>query len=121
MAAATSKLTVNAFPSGGDNPQKQYVAYGTCALSTSGTYSTNGVPVNWMALYNPDGSVFQPQVSASQTTPIVAYFTSLTGGANGSTAVYSYLYDQTHNTLRIFAGAVELANAATIVVDTIGF
>jgi hypothetical protein len=40
---------------------------------------------------------------------------------NGATAVYSYVYDSVHNSLRIYAGATELANNAAIVVDTIVF
>jgi hypothetical protein len=122
MATATSKLTVNAFPSGVDNTQKQYVIYGTCALSSGGTYITNGIPLNWMTLFNPDGSVFQPQVSASQTTPIVAYFVSAIGGVETATpALQSYIYDGVHNTLRIYEGSAEVGSGSAIVADTISF
>jgi hypothetical protein len=122
MAAATATLNVNAFPKGVDNTQKQYVVYGTCALSGGGTYVTNGIPLNWLALTSPEGGTFSPQVSASQTTPIVAYFTSLIGGVQTATpALQSYVYDQVHNTLRIYNGSIEVLNGAAIAVDTIGF
>lgn len=122
MAAATATLTINAFPKGVDNTLSQQILFGVCALSASGTYiNPNGIPVSWSALKNPDGSSFQADIGPSTTVPIIAYFTSSTGGVNGATAVYSYIYDSVHNSLRIYAGAAELANNAAIVVDTITF
>src|ERR1700749_929595 len=121
MAAATSKLVVNAFPQGVDNTQRQQVVYGTIQLSASGTYSTNGVPITWV-FFNPDGSSFVPAISAQTNDPIVAYFTSALGGvqaSGGGTGLQSYIYDSVHNTLRIYGGSTELTNAGAITVDTI--
>ena len=122
MAAATSKLVVNAFPLGVDNTQRQQVVYGTIQLSSGGTYiNPNGIPISWV-FFNPDGSTFYPAISAQTTDPIVAYFTSAIGGVQTATpALQSYIYDSVHNTLRIYNGSVEVLNAAAIAVDTIQF
>ena len=122
MATATATLTVNAFPKGVDNTVSQQVLYGTCALSSGGTYATNGIPLNWAAIKNPDGSSFTPTFGPQTTVPIVAYFTSAIGGVQTTTpALQSYIYDNVHNSLRIYNGSVEVANAAAIAVDTITF
>jgi hypothetical protein len=121
MAAATSKLVVNAFPNGLTSSTSQFSVFGTLQLSAGGTYvNPNGIPVSWQ-FFNPDGSVFPAPYGPQTTDPIVAYFTSATGGVNGATAVYSYVYDSVHNSLRIYAGATELGSGAAIVVDTIVF
>src|ERR1700761_2750012 len=124
MAAATSKLVVNAFPLGVDNTQRQQVVYGTIQLSSGGTYvNPNGVPITWV-FFNPDGSSFVPAISAQTNDPIVAYFTSALGGvqaSGGGTGLQSYIYDSVHNTLRIYGGSTELTNAGAITVDTITF
>jgi hypothetical protein len=121
MAAATSKLVVNAFPYGVTNDQSQQILYGTIQLSSGGTYVTNGVPISWQ-FFNPDGTVFTPAFGPQTTDPITVYFTSLIGGVQTATpALQSYLYDSVHNTLRIYNGSLEVLNNAAIAVDTIGF
>lgn len=121
MAAATSKLVVNAFPLGFTTDTSQSIVYGTCQLSAGGTYLTNGVPISWV-FFNPDGSVFTAPYGPQTTDPIVAYFTSAIGGVLCVTpaGLQSYIYDSVHNTLRVWAGT-ELANGAAITADTITF
>jgi hypothetical protein len=114
-------LTINAFPLGVDNTQAQQVLYGTVTIT--GTYVTNGVPVNWNAMKNPDGSTFQPSIGPSTNDPIVVYFSSSIGGVQTVTppGLQSYIYDSVHNSIRIYGGSTELANAAAITADTIVF
>lgn len=115
MAVAVATLTVDAYPNGVDNTQRRQVLNGVCALSGPGvnTYPPNGVPLPWTALVDGNaGGSFIPQTSKTQ--PIVAFFYSKLGSGLG------YVFDQTHNTLRIFNGGTELG-AVAIPADTIGF
>jgi hypothetical protein len=114
MAAATATLTVAAYPNGVDNTQRRQILNGTCALSAGGTYVTNGIPTNWNALVDGNGGGrFIPLTTKSQPAQ-ASFFSEVAGG-------YGYVYDQTHNTLRIFSGGTELTNGAAITADTIGF
>ena len=121
MAAATSKLVVNAFPYGSTTSQSQTTLFGTLQLSVGGTYVTNGVPISWQ-FFNPDGSTFPAPYGPQTTDPIVAYFTSAIGGVicAAPAGLQTYIYDNVHNTLRIYANT-ELANNAAITADTITF
>lgn len=115
MAVAVATLTVAAHPNGVDNTQRRQILNGICALSGPGvnTYPPNGVPLPWTSLLDGgSGGRFTPQTSLAQ--PIVAFFFSELGSGLG------YVYDQTHNTLRIFSAGTELA-AVAIPADTIGF
>lgn len=112
MATATAALTVNAYPNGVDNTQRHQILFGLLALNAGGTYATNGVPFTWKFL-SAEGGSFIPNFSA--TSPVWATFVSQAGGT------YQYLYDPVHGTIRIYQAGVELANAAAITADTIGF
>jgi len=120
MAAATATLKVDVFPKGVDNTQRRTIIHGICALSAGGTYVTNGIPLNWGTMQdanlNNTTNFIIPNVGPTQTQPDPAYFFSKTGATG-----YTYVYDGTHNTLRIWNGGTELANAASITADTIGF
>ena len=117
MAAATSILTVNAYPIGVDNTNHQTIVYGKCVLSTGGTYVTGGIPITWSGSPADGGaSKFIPPNSTG--LPFVAYFYSLSGATG-----YTYIYNTTVSppTLRIYNAGTELANAGAITADTIGF
>jgi hypothetical protein len=118
MANATATLTVNPWPKGLDQTQLRAIVYGICALLTGGTYTTNGIPINWGAMQ--DGNFnnlppFQGNWGPLQTQPQDAWFYSALDGA------YQYNFDKTHNTLRINSGGTELANGAAITADAINF
>jgi hypothetical protein len=87
-------------------------------------YVTSGLPLVWSGTglldgnFTPNGP-FIGNWGPTQTQPVYATFFSLGGLA--SEPGYSYLFDTTNNTLRIFSGATELANAANITADNIGF
>lgn len=114
MAVAVATLTVAAYPNGVDNTQRRQILNGICAMSGPGvnTYPANGVPLPWSAMLSAEGGPFIPLTTKSQ--PIVAFFFSELGSGLG------YVYDQTHNTLRIFSAGTELG-AVAIPADTIGF
>lgn len=127
MAEAVATLSVNPYPKGLDQTQLRAVIYGTCSLSAGGTYATNGIPLNWTGVTvsgTPalqDGNFnntapFLGNWGPLQTQPQDAWFYSSTAASG-----YSYVYDTVHNTLRIFSGGTELANAAAITADTIHF
>lgn len=116
MAAAVATLTPYAHPYGTDNTNRRAYIYGACSLSGGGTYVTNGIPLAWNGMTDATGQKFiLPNVSPQQTQPQEAYFYSALGSG------YGYVFDKTHNTLRIFNGGTELANAAAITADTINF
>lgn len=121
MAAATATLTVNAYPNGVDNTQRRQILNGKCVLSAAGTYPANGVPVSWGAMV--DGNAGGPFIPASSTdVPIPGtpqFYSQIGAAADGKN--YSYAYDATHGTLRIFLGGTELTTGNVPAVDTIGF
>lgn len=112
MANATATLTLNPHPYDKDETLRRELLYGTCALSASGTYQTNGVPLTWTFTSATGG---QALFLSTQTQPSEACFYSVLGGG------YNYVFDKTHDTLRIFNGITELTNGAAITADTIGF
>jgi hypothetical protein len=112
MATAVATLTVNGHPNGVDNTQRREILNGIMALNAGGTYATFGVPFTWKFL-TAEGGAFIPNFNTM--SPVWAAFLSLVGGT------YQYLYDPVHGTLRIYQAGVELANAAAITADTIGF
>lgn len=117
--ASAATLTVNAFPNGVDNTQRRQIVNGICALSAS-TYPANGVPINWAAMLDGNGGgLFVP--ASSNDVPIAGtpQFTS-TKGAAGDGNNYTYVYDATHGTLRIFLGGTEFTSG-NVPVDTIAF
>ena len=115
MATATATLTVNAHPNGVDNTQRRVYYYGVLALSGGGTYATNGISLPWSAMVDPSGAKVIPQAGPNTTQPQDASFYSSVGGG------YGYVFDKTHNTIRIFNGGTELINGAAITADTINF
>ncbi len=122
MAAATATLTVNAYPYGEDNTQRRQILHGTVALSSGGTYVTNGIPLNWSTLVDGNfppsaGKEFIPNFGSGQTKPQDAFFYSTTLAAPN----YAYTYDKVNNSLRIVAGGTELTTAAVPTPDTIAF
>ena len=110
MADATATVTVNAFPTGVDQTARFSHLYGTIAISTGGTYITNGLPLSWDSEFN----VYTPGV------PFQAYFYSIDSG-------FVYTWDNTNETIRIFQSAgsaaplVEIANGASVTADTVQF
>lgn len=120
MASATATLTVNAYPNGVDNTQRRQALSGLCALSVGGTYPANGVPVNWAALLDGNaGGAFILDGPAVPVTGSVFFFSQT--ARNGANTNYTYVYDYVHGTLAIFLGGTELAAAAAISTDIIGF
>lgn len=115
MATAVATLTVYVHPNGVDNTQRRTVYNGTCGLSASGTYVTNGIPTPWITMQSASGGAITPAFGPQTTQPIIAWFQSNIGGA------LTYGWDSVHNTLRIFSAGVELTNGAAIATDTIGF
>ena len=118
MANATATLPVNPFPAGRDHTQYRSYVYGVCALSSGGTYVTNGIPLTWTAMQDGNLANAKPFIGdwgPTQTQPQDAWFYSALSSG------YSYVFDKTHNTLRIFSGSTELANGASITADTINF
>jgi hypothetical protein len=85
---------------------------------TAGTATAYSVPALKDGNFNAAPFLFQ--VGKLQYTPLIAQFFS-TGGGLTANPGYSYLYDNVNNTVRIFAGSIELANNAAINVDVIAF
>lgn len=86
-------------------------------------YVTGGLPLTWTSMADGNFGGLKPYQSTwgpHQTQPKTAHFFS-TGGGLTTLPGYSYVFDTTLNTLRIFAGATELTNAANITPDVIGF
>lgn len=118
MAAATSSLKINAHPYGIDNTQRRIIVNGICTLSASGTYTNpGGVPLSWAFTDAQGNPATIPQVSAAQIAagPVSAFFFSTASGQ------YNYGYNKAGNGLVIGSGGTQLANAAAITADTIGF
>ena len=111
MADATATVTVNAFPTGVDQTARFSHLYGTIAISTGGTYVTDGLPVTW--------DVAENIYSGNSGNPFYADMWGLAG--------FLYVYDLTNNTIRIFQSAgsaaafAELANGASVTADTLAF
>jgi hypothetical protein len=112
MATAVPTLTVNGFPNGVDHTQRRQCLDGVAALNAGGTYATNGIPIVWKFL-SAEGGAFILETNA--LLPAIAWFITQAGG------LYEYSWDKVHNTLRIKLAGAELANAAAITADTIGF
>lgn len=118
--ASAATLTVNAYPNGVDNTQRRQVVNGLCALSAS-TYPANGIPINWAAMINGNGGgLFLPASSTDVPIAGTPQFTS-TKGAAADGSNYTYAYDATHGTLRIFLGGAEFTTGDAVIVDTIAF
>lgn len=121
MANATATLTLNAYPAGKDSTQQRAIRSGICALSASGTYQTNGVPVGnssgqWSVMAAEGGSEFMDVINP---VPILG---SVFFCSNVGACTYLYVYDYVHYTLRIYsAPGTELGNGASITADTIGW
>lgn len=116
-----SQLTVNAYPNGVDNTLRRQEIDGTCALT--GTYVTGGIPTSWITMLDAaTGHHFVGAFGPQTTQPIKARFFSI-GGGETTIPPYSYIWDKTNNALRILntSTGLELAAAATITADTIGF
>lgn len=130
MAAAVATLNITPYPQGRDATQQRWKVSGKCVLSSGGTYLTNGIPVgiqtgnagagSWVFIDPANGS--QEILSSQNPVPVpgTVIFQSQTGVATGPVQ-YTYLYDYTHFTLRIFAAGTELTNTAAIAADTILF
>jgi hypothetical protein len=121
MATATVTLTVTGYPNGVDNTQRHEVLFGQAALAAGGTYAANGLPFVW-AFLEGIGGQFIPNFSTM--VPVWAEFQSLAGGGTPTgtpPSSMTYAWDTVHQTLRIFVGGTELAAAAAIPADTIGF
>src|ERR1700757_3350273 len=110
--AQAAVLTVNNFPTGVDNTQREYIVYGLVTFTGSGGYTTGGVPLNWTTLVNADGSPHILQVAPGTTKPFIAYFTAQ------DTSLVSYQYNAAANTLfatsATAAGAAQLPAATTL-------
>jgi hypothetical protein len=104
--AQASVLTVNNFPTGVDNTQHEVIVYGLVTFTGSGGYTTGGVPLNWNALINADGSSFSPQWLA--TKPFLAYFQPQ------DTSLVSYNFNAAGNTLFAIAAGIQVASGVTI-------
>jgi hypothetical protein len=119
MATATVALktfnSLTASPS--EDLQESQVLQGNATLSATSTYITNGLPLVWTGLKNTGGATVFPQ--SMQTVPYDVDFRS-TGGSG-----YDYIWDSTHNTLRLFTGGTEVATGddipAAVYADTIRF
>lgn len=117
MATATVTVTVNAFPQGVDQTGRFGHLYGTnsggggIAIGTGGTYVTNGLPVTW--------NVSQNIFGGNSGNPIFVDMAGLAG--------FQYVYDNAHQTIRIFQSAgsaaafAELGNGASVTADTLEF
>lgn len=104
--AQAAVLTVNAFPYGVDNTQSETIIYGLVTFTGSGGYTTGGVPLNFTAMLNPDGSKFILPGSVSK--PFIAYFTALDG------SLVQYQYFQASNTLFAQTAGAQVASATTL-------
>lgn len=119
MATALVSLkTFNALTGvGQDHTQESVIPAGQVTLTAASTYVTNGLPVPWTKATNSAGTGIV--VDSLQTVPYDALFYSVGGSG------YTYSWDQTHNTLRIFLGGTEVTNGAAIpaavYADTINF
>lgn len=119
MAVATVVLTVAAFPFGGDAQQRSTILRGTVSGLAGNTYTTNGVPISWQLVSGNAGGRAESVNTTGLPNPYTVSFFSL--GAAGTVPAYTYIYSPTLNTLRIFNGQTELANAATITADSVGW
>ena len=110
MATATVALkTSNSLTSvPKDMTKESWVLFGTATLAAASTYITNGLALVWTGAVGTDGK--SVLVESLQSTPYLAEFYSIGGGAGG----YDYQWDSVHQTLRIFTGGVEVVTTAAI-------
>lgn len=115
MADATAALKTYPYPNGLDVTHRRWLYDGSCTLSISGTYITNGIPISW-AMTNAEGGTVI--IGAQSWVPCKGSvtFKSLTGATG-----YNYEYDDTLGTLRIWSAGTELTSGASITTDTISF
>lgn len=113
MALSTVTLKVYPFPQGVDNTQRRVKVSGVAVISASpGTYATGGLPLVWTSLIDQLTSA-AVLLGTSATTPIMAYFTSVSGSG------YGYAFNKANNKIQVFttgtatqAASAELTAAA---------
>ena len=117
MAAATTTLKVYAHPQGIDNTQRRIKVSGTCTITASpATYTPGGIgnptTVSWTFTDIVTGQ--QVLLNTTQATPIMAYFTSVSGSG------YTYGWNKATNKLQIFTtGTATQAAQAELASGTI--
>ena len=89
MANATATFTLNAFPHGRDLHQNHLALVGTIAISASGDYPTNGIPISFVG----------PEVY----TGIAPFWGNMYTVSSG----LDYRFDPVHQTVRIYDAGTE--------------
>lgn len=99
MALSTTSIKIYPFPQGKDNTQRRLHLSGVVAISASpGTYATGGLALSWVALTNSLTGASE-LLDTTSTTPIMAYFTSISGSG------FVYGWNKATNKIQIFTGA----------------
>jgi hypothetical protein len=102
MAIATATITINGYPKGKDNTQRNEIVFGTIAISTGGTYPPGGFPLSWANLELqaiPAGSV-----NPSSTGNIAPFDMTIKSASNPPSGDV-YLWDNVVGNLHIFEAA----------------
>ena len=99
-------FTLNGYPNGVDNTQREQILYGLVTFTGSGGYTNpGGNPITWTFL-SPDGSTFQP--AGASSTPFLVYFQPQ------DNSLVTYQWNKAANKFFAISGGAELTNATTM-------